>query len=97
VSEISGTRIEYSGDGLPPNGCYWRDGRDGNWYGMTPNGHLAGLASHNVIEHEDGSITVAPSILVQGHRSSDDGIRVSDGNNRDLWHGYLERGIWREC
>jgi len=30
------------------------------------------------------SITVSPSILVYG------------ANNKS-WHGYLERGVWKEC
>lgn len=53
------------------------------WYACTPNGHLGNLANHEVVEHEDGTITVSPSILVGGDRGDD-------------WHGYLERGIWRE-
>lgn len=55
---------------------------DGKWYGMTSVG-LAGLANHEVVEHEDGTITVSPSILCSTGEQS--------------WHGYLERGIWREC
>lgn len=39
-------------------------------------------AAHDVVEHEDGTVTVSPSILVR------------DGD-RELWHGYLERGVWR--
>jgi hypothetical protein len=53
------------------------------WRGCTPNGHYGNLAGHDVTEHEDGTITVSPS------------IRVSDGSGT-LWHGYLERGVWRE-
>jgi hypothetical protein len=45
---------------------------------------LANLSRHDVVEHEDGTITVSPSIL------------VTQGEGRQ-WHGYLERGIWREC
>ena len=55
----------------------------GNWFAMCPNDLLAGLADHKVTEHEDGTITVSPSILV----------RDSQGNE---YHGYLERGVWRE-
>lgn len=33
--------------------------------------------------HEDGTITVTPSILDVGHP--------------DGWHGFLERGVWRSC
>lgn len=56
------------------------------WYGCTPNGHLGNLKNHEVVEHEDGTITVSPSILV--------GYEGADGN--DSWHGYLEHGVWRE-
>lgn len=41
-------------------------------------------AHHSVTEHEDGTITISPSIL------------ISD-NAGPLWHGFLERGVWREC
>lgn len=58
---------------------------DGTWYAMTPNGHLGNLASHDVTEHEDGTISVSPSILL-----------TSAQGDVDLWHGYLEHGIWRE-
>ncbi len=69
---------------LPEPGEYGL-GADGHWYGMTPNGHLAGLSAHTVTEHEDKSITVSPSIL------------VGNNENRNLWHGYLVAGVWREC
>ena len=44
---------------------------------------MGSLANHEVIEHEDGTITVSPSILCTGHFGKQ-------------WHGYLERGVWRE-
>lgn len=47
------------------------------------------LAKHTVIEHEDGTITVSPSILCYGHHDP-----VTNAPKQ--WHGYLERGIWRE-
>lgn len=57
---------------------------DGFWMGVPPGTDLlAGLSKHEVTEHEDGTITVSPSILVRDWR----------GNQ---WHGYLERGVWRE-
>lgn len=52
-----------------------------SWMCRIPNGMLGNLSKHQVTEHEDGSITVSPSILVKGEKS---------------WHGYLERGVWRE-
>lgn len=68
---IQGRRVDQYED---TPGTFWK--ADGKWYGMTPNGHLAGLANHNVVEHEDGTITVAPSIKVSGYVG---GIRVHDG------------------
>ena len=55
------------------------------YFAKSPNGLLANLARHSITEHEDGTITVAPSILVRG------------GSGDGEWHGYLERGVWREC
>lgn len=70
------------------SGSYWK--RGSIWFAITPNGHLGNLANHTVTEHEDGTITVSPSILVST-------TRPKDGNSVQLWHGFLERGIWREC
>lgn len=58
--------------------------RDGRWLVKSPrgSGHLGDLSMHTVTEHEDGTITVSPSIL------------VTDG--RAPWHGYLERAVLRE-
>jgi hypothetical protein len=63
-------------------GDYWRVKRDGEWIWMccTPNGMAGDLTQHDVTEHPDGTITVLPSILVQGEHE---------------WHGYLENGVWR--
>lgn len=41
------------------------------------------LDGWTLTEHEDGTITTSPSIL----------DKKPDG---DGWHGYLERGVWRE-
>lgn len=65
-----------------PGDYFWLQGR---WYGMAPNGLLANLAAHKVTEHDDGTITVYPSIL------------VDNGEGGKRWHGFLERGVWREC
>lgn len=43
------------------------------------------IAKHAVVEHEDGTITVSPSIL------------ISDNGWHPTWHGFLEHGIWRTC
>lgn len=46
--------------------------------------HAGSLRGHKITEHEDGTITVSPSIL---HTEP----------NVGQWHGYLECGVWREC
>ena len=57
------------------------DGEE-HWYIRTPSGVLGNIDNHTVTEHEDGTITASPSILVTG-------------NHEPAWHGYLERGVWR--
>lgn len=68
---------------------------DGNWYCRAPWQHAPGdygprmqgnLANHEVVEHEDGTITVSPSIL----------INTTWGPDRSpyRWHGFLQAGIW---
>lgn len=69
-------------DTQPGDYWYWSDGK--KWMCNTPNGHLGALGKHQITEHEDGTITVSPSIL------------VSTAQGGELWHGYLERGVWRE-
>jgi hypothetical protein len=49
-----------------------------------PQFHAGSLAGHSVVEHDDGTISVSPSIL---HTEP----------NVGQWHGFLERGVWREC
>lgn len=63
------------------SGDYGKDS-DGLWFVRTPNGLVGCIQKHTITEHEDGTITVSPSILV---------------GCKDLgtWHGYLEKGIWR--
>ena len=62
---------------------------NGDFYGCAPGDEdmMCNLRGHNVIEHEDGTITVSPSILITTGRST----------GRKQWHGYLEKGVWREC
>lgn len=42
-------------------------------------------SKHSIVEHEDGTITVSPSIL----STRPDGTEV--------YHGFLEAGVWRSC
>ncbi len=78
---MNGRRV-HDTDRLEP-GDYGKRPANGQWYCCTPNGHLGNLSRHDVVEHEDGTITVSPSILVSA--------------DVELWHGFLERGVWRSC
>lgn len=87
--QTQGRRVEcpFAADGgllgkWPQPGDYYLYPNQG-WEGIAPNGARAALYGHAVTEHEDGTITVSPSILV--------------GESGLSWHGYLERGVWREC
>jgi len=66
-------------------GEYGKD-KDGRWWIRVPKAGISMgyLDLHQITEHEDGTITVSPSIL------------CDDNGNGLTWHGYLERGIWRE-
>jgi hypothetical protein len=60
---------------------YWRSGD--RWM-IWLRGSLGDISNHDVTEHEDGSITVSPSILIGG------------GTLAVPIHGFLERGEWRD-
>lgn len=55
----------------------------GYWQITTPDGHVGSLNPdlHTVIEHEDGTITVSPSI---------DMSKRTPG----AYHGWLRNGVW---
>lgn len=82
---------EFVGQRLPdgstwfnaPNGSYVKT--EHGWFCKTPNGHAGNLNAHDVVEHEDGTITVSPSIL------------VSNPQEGQLWHGFLRAGVWSEA
>lgn len=81
---MQGRRVYENEEGqlwLKP-GDYGKDARTGHWMARPPKGHTGDLCNHSVVEHEDGTITVVPSILIHGETT---------------WHGYLEKGVWREC
>lgn len=78
--------------------CYYEPGDYGFWrkwwYCRPPWKHAGGCLGEGhkpgfvVTEHEDGTITADPSIRITiAHHP--------DGEKE--WHGYLERGVWREC
>jgi hypothetical protein len=80
---VLGTRVANWGALFVTDGGYMLD-TNGRWMARTPNGHLGNLGNHDVTEHEGGTITVSPSILISNHTG-------------ELWHGFLERGVWREA
>ena len=65
-------------------GEYGKDA-EGKWWARPPvQGFGMGrLGNHDITEHEDGTITVSPSILM-------------DWGEGRTWHGYLRKGIWEE-
>lgn len=74
-------------------GDYGRAG--GEWYCRAPWHHApddygprmqGNLTNHEVVEHDDGTITVSPSIL----------IHTTWGPVRQpyTWHGFLKAGVW---
>jgi hypothetical protein len=81
---MQGKRVypEYEKGFILKNGEYCN--KNGIWFACTPNGLLGDLSNHDVVEHPDGTISVSPSILVTGSKEE------------VQWHGYLERGVWRE-
>lgn len=64
--------------------CYWR--YESVWILSLPPGGVTGnLSRHDVVEHEDGTITVSPSVLITG------------GASKVHRHGFLRRGVWEPC
>lgn len=97
MSEIQGARVMPNSDGwldqneMAKPGSYGhatndrvKDTRVGWWEVTAPDGSMGSLdpAVHTITEHEDGTITVTPSL--------DFSKRKPGG-----WHGYLTRGVFR--
>lgn len=60
-------------------GDYWKLGDQ--WFLVSPEGEFGGTDTRwTVVEHEDGTITISPSVFFNSPRG---------------WHGFLQRGIWR--
>lgn len=80
-------------DGYHPDaepGDYWREPfgppdapRRFDWTVCVPTGACGSLRDHTVTEHDDGTITVSPS------------INLDFGPVARRWHGWLERGVFR--
>ena len=82
MSEQPAKRIGSFGELDNSSICYWKAGE--YWMLYLPGVGVGNLRGHSVQEHEDGTITVTPSILVDAHPQ---GQR----------HGFLTRGVWRDC
>ena len=56
-----------------------------NLWIKDPRGHEGMCAAHihKITEENDGTVTVSPSI-------------APNDTDPGGWHGYLERGVWRE-
>lgn len=85
---MQGRRIAWE-DGLCTPGDYAK-APVGVWHAITPNGHGANLSAHQVEEHEDGTITVTPSIEVFWPGRG-------DTPRHTFYHGHLTRGVWAAC
>lgn len=66
--------------------CYWKTS-GGTWVIYLPGCGIGELRNHRVTEHEDGTISVAPSIRMVGH----------DNGAPSEAHGFLVRGEWRDA
>lgn len=94
------TREEFERDGITgERGHTW------DWCVRDPDGALGTLAAatethqgHHVTEHEDGTISVTPSILRPDSRPASEqmGGAAPGAIAGPGWHGYLERGVWTE-
>lgn len=82
---VNGTRLPDGPHSFfdSPKGAYWKDGDD--WFCVTPSGHYGILTAHTITEHEDGTITVHPS------------IGISYPGEEFLYHGWLKNGIWEDA
>lgn len=102
---MSGRRLPDSVDGHFPSlepgdyvqivGGVWYDEKQKQhpgvpiWIVRAPNGQVCSLnEKHGFTLHEDGTLTVTPSIKI---------TTLGRGEGDELWHGYLERGVWRTC
>lgn len=81
----------------PAEGGWHRHEGTGEWWVCPPGRHWARIPNHQVVEHDDDTITVSPSIFYnQGADERWGGDQPMPEAARP-WHGYLERGVFREC
>ena len=87
---MTGRRVPDGAHPVLAPGEYGRD-ETGAWEACTPNGRRGALTAHSVVEHDDGTITVSPSIQVDPVPSSRETGALPG------WHGYLRAGVWSEA
>lgn len=83
---MKGTRRDTDEIHTLSSGEYSKLPNGGVWF-VTPDGRFGHVLPtiHTITWHEDGTVTVSPSILVRG----------GGPNPGGEWHGFLERGVWR--
>lgn len=78
----------------------FEDGKIGVWVRLPEPGGGHGpccLSTWDPVIHEDGTLTLSPSILAHPTKlGPKNRIRPGESFTVPEWHGYLERGIWRE-
>jgi hypothetical protein len=63
------------------------------WYIRDPEGRVGSIGrNHTVVEHDDGTITVAPSLDHKREEWSDDTEFAKIAGQG--WHGWLRNGVW---
>lgn len=75
---------------LEPGDYRW-DGPDGGLilWGMAPSGEVCRIDERWLVqEHEDGTVSVGPTAPGEAYS-----IWI---NKPDGWHGFLERGVWKQ-
>ena len=72
-----------------------------HWWLRAPSGALGSIdpALHTVTEHEDGSITVVPSLSFERTWVRPETCPpLNFGYSPSTWwHGWLQHGVWREA
>jgi hypothetical protein len=85
---MTAVRLADGGEGAidPAVMSYWKM-PGGTWRLYIPRCGIGNLANHAVTEHDDGTISVQPSVLLMGH----------DVGKRTTRYGFLDHGEWREA
>jgi len=87
-------------------GDYGFDPIANEWFARPPGQSMCSLAGYEILEEENGTITVSPSILLtnEGDAKTRDITEIGNlirrpffDESQVIWHGFLERGVWREA